>query len=253
MAWGTGGKPPDELQITAVPEGYFDTKDAKWNAVFKIQFINNERERIGIKPFKPKDIEERTKIPPDEFDRITNDPRYLKFRLSRSAQQVQQTISDVAPTVRYTIIQYMNQIREIRKCGTCGGWAGTDLKKIDEALKFVVFAMDKFGLPKIDTTFADNVEDQDTKELIKRAWEIVEDAKRWPNNAVQRLVARILESPGKDVGTGEDSGTPTDDADDRPDEPVYPVLVPESTVLQQEKNPGDDIVEPHGEIGLVDG
>ena len=252
------GRPPLKIQIVALPRGPYKTQFEKWNAIFMYQAVNIERVREGIRPFTDKEIRTQMCMSPIEIEREISTEGYKKLRLAKAASWVQQTIADVAPIVRRTITEVAAQIESSDKCEYCQRVGVEDLKKKQEWLQFVVQAMDKFGLDKIDVSYADSSDDLDIDQEIAEAVAIIEDAKTWPNLAPQRVVKALVESnvgreKRKIITPDTDTGTHSGDADARPDEIVHPVQPPEAVVPVEEKIPSDDKLEPTGEDRLVDG
>lgn len=253
----TGDTIEKGLQIKAIPPGPYKDKHDLWNALFVFQNVMQERKAVGLKPLPDHLILGRMKLSASDIHREIQKQDYKKFRVSMSATDVQQTIADIAPAIRISVVEFMNQLRGIKKCDVCGRAAPEDIKKMHDALQFIVYTMDKFGLPKIDTSFAENADEMDTKEAIEEAARIIEEVKSWPNFAIQRVVRVLVESDPranrKDTKVDEDKGTPKDDGGVGPDEVVHPVPVSTTAVPQQEEILGDDIVKPVGEDSVAGG
>jgi len=190
-----------------------------------------------------------------EVERIIQSDDYKKFRISKSAGVAQQTIADIVPSLRVAMVEFMGQLRLNKKCEKCGRVSAPDLKKMHEGLQFVVFTMDKFGLPKIDTSFAENTDEMDTTEVINEAIALAKEIITWPNFADQRFINAFVEpgTGGEAKKTIEVAEPLKDGPEYRPDEVVPSVRVPEATVLQQEEIPSDDIEQPAGEERMADG
>jgi len=253
-----GGQPTRKLQIVAVPEGPYKTQMERWNAIFTFQEVNINRMREGIKPFTDGEIKSHMQMDSLQIEREICTEGYKKLRLAKSASNVQQSIADVAPIVRRTITEVANQIEAHKKCSLCGSVGIDDLKKRQEWLNFTVSVMDKFGLDKIDVSYAENNDEMDIDAQIAEAVEIIEEARKWPNLAPQRVVKALVESnvggeKRKVVTPVADTGDSTGDADAGPDEVIHSIRSPETAVYEQEKVPGNDIQQPVGEDRLVDG
>ena len=256
-----GGKPKSTLHVTVVPAGPYKSQQERWNAIFQFQYVNIERVRLGLTPIKDGEIRDRMKMSPLDIERELHSEDYKKFRLAKSASMVQQTISDIAPGIRSTLVMFMGQLQSIKKCTICGGTAALDMKKIHEYMQFIIMAMSKFGLDKIDTSFAENHDEMDTEEKIAEAVKIIEEAKKWPNLAPQRVVQALVNQTAStnraaDRGNASitsDTGSLPGDANARPDETIHSIRASEAVIPVQEKISGDDIVKPIREDRLVDG
>lgn len=265
-----GGNASGKLRVEAIPKGPYAGKHDMYKALFQFQDINIQRSTLGINQIKDGEITKRTGMTALEIERVILSEEYRKFRLSKSASTVQQTIADVAPSLRIAVVEFMGQLKTIARCEACGRMGPQDLKKLHEGLQFVVMVMDKFGLPRIDTSLAENTDDMDTEKALEEGIRIVQEAVKWPNLAPQRIVRELLESGSPGGGTGKsgaaesgtagkpgktdkDTGTPANDAEPGPDEVVHTVRVPEAAVVQSQEVPGNGVVEPVGENGLADG
>ena len=228
-----------------IPQGPYKTQAERWDAYRKVLDLNAVREKRGKKRLAEKLIERYVGVPYQEFDREIFTTGFQNFRLAKASMHITGTLADIAPALRLALLE-LAQDMETDK--------GKDPKKQREMISLVSTVMEKFGIQKIDTSYADSSQDMDTEEAIEEGMRIVQEMKgheeyeQW----FTTVATNTRKSQGKPLSIKSDRGTSENDKDGGPGKDLEAVPIRQETSNEQVEVPNDDRVQSTEQNGLVD-